>query len=115
MIEEVSANQRHHGGVRASSIAQVEDDGIGVVKRSQRRLELLTADRWIWKPVQLEVAEVMRKNLDILDEAMLVLDSLAELRALRNGWLGHVRRPRVLAVNHFKVHVAAHVSHLPGE
>ncbi len=80
--EEVGADERDHAGVAAAVLAQVDDDGVGVGEEVEDGGDRLGAALGVEEAAELDVADVARQALDLLEAVVDARHLAAELLAL---------------------------------
>jgi hypothetical protein len=98
MVEEVAGDEGDHLGVAAGVVAEVEDDGAGVVERCHGGGDGRGADGSVRERIEFEIADVVWQYGGFLDGAVLPQHGLAvafESAGWRRAGTGRQRRTAV--------------------
>src|SRR5690242_497530 len=115
MIEQVSSDQHNHSTIPAAIVAQVENNRVSAVQRGHRGPHLPPANRWVWKGIQFQVADLLRQDFQSFDRAVLLLQNLPVTRKPFTAQSIRAIGQRRPAKDQFQVRVMAYISHLGGE
>jgi hypothetical protein len=114
MIEEIGGEEHDHGGIAAAVVAEIEEDGVGVVELAQGGFGGGFADGRIWERVEFEVADVVGEESDFFEGAVVALKEIAITKGRFGSQRGRRFGKRFGAVNEVEVQVVADVAHLTG-
>src|ERR1700675_4777760 len=115
MVKEIGGKLREPGPETPSVLSQIEDDRIRVVQRSHRSGSCGPAYGRIGKSIELQVADVVRQDFDLLEPTVILLEFLSITRKVFGCRFRQEIRQRFLAIDHLQVHVMAHLSYLLGQ
>src|ERR1700722_6726033 len=104
MIEQVGGKQPGRIWSTAAVVPQIKDDCIRVVQGSHRGHIHCLADGGLRKPIKLQVSNLVRQDLNLLEETFVLFRKPSIAREILWSLRRRTLRKLVLAVYHHQVH-----------